>query len=58
MYRDVGDIVGSGIALANGVAYFTTVGSGKLIALDSATGVLLKEIDLGPVFAGPVEEEG
>ena len=58
MYRDVGDIVGSGIAVGNGVAYFTAVGSGKLIALDAATGKVLKEIDLGPVFAGPSVSRG
>ena len=58
MYRDVGDIVASGIAVANGVAYFTAVGSGKLIALDAATGTVLKEIDLGPVFAGPSVSRG
>ena len=58
MYRDVGDLVASGIAVANGVAYFTTVGSGKLIALDAATGAVLKEIDLGPVFAGPSLSRG
>ena len=38
MYRDVGDIVASGIAVGNGVAYFTAVASGKLVALDAATG--------------------
>jgi outer membrane protein assembly factor BamB len=58
MYRDVGDIVGSGIAVGNGVAYFTAVGSGKLIALDAASGALLKEIDLGPVFCGPSLSRG
>lgn len=58
MYRNVGDIVGSGIAVGNGVAYFTTVGSGKLIALDAANGKLLKEIPLGPVFAGPALSRG
>ena len=57
-YRNVGDIVGSGIAVGNGVAYFTTVGSGKLIALDAATGELLREFDLGPVFAGPSLSRG
>ena len=45
MYRDVGDLVASGIAVANGVVYFTAVGSGKLVALDAATGKVLKEID-------------
>jgi outer membrane protein assembly factor BamB len=58
MYRDVGDIVGSGIAVGNGVAYFTAVGSGKLIALDAATGVVLRELELGPVFAGPSLSRG
>jgi outer membrane protein assembly factor BamB len=58
MYRDVGDIVGSGIAVGNGVAYFTAVGSGKLIALDAATGAVLREIELGPVFAGPSLSRG
>jgi outer membrane protein assembly factor BamB len=53
MYRDVGDVVASGIAVGNGVVYFTAVGSGKLVALDAATGKLLKEIEIGPVFAGP-----
>jgi polyvinyl alcohol dehydrogenase (cytochrome) len=58
LYRDVGDIVGSGIAVGNGVAYFTAVGSGKLIALDAATGALLKEIELGPIFSGPSLSRG
>ena len=34
------------------------VGSGKLIALDTSTGKVLKEIDLGPVFAGPSLSRG
>src|SRR5262249_18994854 len=58
MYRDVGDVVASGIALRNGVRYFTAGGSGKLIALDSATGKALKEIDIGPVWAGPSLSRG
>ncbi len=58
MYRDVGDVVASGIAVGNGVAYFTAVGSGKLVALDAATGAVLKEIVLGPVFAGPSLSRG
>src|SRR5262249_55591842 len=53
-----GDVVASGIALGNGVAYFTAVGSGKLIALDATTGKVLKEIDLGPVWAGPSLSRG
>jgi outer membrane protein assembly factor BamB/dienelactone hydrolase len=58
MYRDVGDVVASGIAIGNGLAYFTAVGSGKLIALDAATGKVLKEISIGPVFAGPSLSRG
>ena len=58
VYTDVGDPVASGIAVANGVVYFTTVASGKLVALDAATGSLLKEIDLGPVWAGPSVSRG
>ena len=52
-FTDVGDPVASGIAVANGVAYFTTTVSNKLVALDTATGAVLKEIDLGPVWCGP-----
>ena len=55
---DVGDPVASGIAVANGVVYFTTVASGKLVALDAATGSVLKEIDLGPVWSGPSVSRG
>jgi polyvinyl alcohol dehydrogenase (cytochrome) len=58
LYRDVGDVVASGIAVGNGVVYFTAVGSGKLIALDASTGKVLKEIELGPVFAGPSLSRG
>jgi outer membrane protein assembly factor BamB len=58
VFTDVGDPVASGIALANGVVYFTTVASGKLVALDSSTGALLKEIELGPVWSGPSVSRG
>lgn len=57
-YKDVGDPVASGIAVANGVVYFTTVTSGKLVALDAASGRVLKEVDLGPVWAGPSVSRG
>lgn len=57
-FTNVGDPVGSGIALANGVAYFTTTASNKLVALDAGTGAMLKEIDLGPVWCGPVVSRG
>ena len=58
MCRDVSDPVASGVAVANGVVYFTTVVSGKLVALDAATGSVLKEIDLGPVWSGPSVSRG
>jgi polyvinyl alcohol dehydrogenase (cytochrome) len=58
VYTDVGDPVASGIAVANGVVYFTTVASGKLVALDAATGGVLKEMDLGPVWSGPSVSRG
>jgi polyvinyl alcohol dehydrogenase (cytochrome) len=58
-FRNVGDPVASGIALANGVAYFTTVVSNKLVALDTSTGKSLREIDLHePVWCGPVVSRG
>jgi polyvinyl alcohol dehydrogenase (cytochrome) len=57
-YTDVGDPVASGVAVANGVVYFTAVASGKLVALDASTGTVLKEIDLGPVWSGPSVSRG
>ncbi len=58
MYRDVGDVVASGVAVGHGVVYFTAVGSGKLIALDANTGAVLKEIEIGAVWAGPSLSRG
>jgi glucose dehydrogenase len=58
VFTNAGDPVASGLAVANGVVYFTTVASGKLVALDSSTGTLLKEIDLGPVWSGPSVSRG
>jgi outer membrane protein assembly factor BamB len=58
VYTNVGDPVGSGIAVANGVVYFTTVASGNLVALDAAKGTVLKEIDVGPVWSGPSVSRG
>lgn len=57
-FTNVGDPVASGIAVANGVAYFTTTVSNKLVALDAATGAVLKEIELGPVWSGPTVSRG
>ena len=58
VYNDVGDPVASGIAVANGVVYFTAVASGKLVVLNAATGSLLKEIEIGPVWSGPSVSRG
>ena len=57
-YTDVGDPVASGLAVANGVVYFTTVASGRLVAVDAATGASLKEIEVGPVWSGPSISRG
>lgn len=53
-----GDIVGSGIAVGNGVAYFTAAGSCQLVALATASGSVLREIEMGPVFCGPALSRG
>jgi polyvinyl alcohol dehydrogenase (cytochrome) len=53
-----GDPVGSGIAVANGVAYFTTTISRKLVAVDTASGSLLVELPLEPVWCGPAVSRG
>lgn len=58
IYRDAGDPVASGLALANGVVYFTTVASGKLVAIDARDGRSLKEIEIGPVWSGPSVSRG
>ena len=58
LFRDCGDPVASGIAVANGCLFFTTFTSNKLVALDASTGELLKEIKLGPVLAGPSVSRG
>jgi polyvinyl alcohol dehydrogenase (cytochrome) len=58
LFREVGDPIASGIAVANGVVYFTTTISKKLIVLDADSGNLLKEIELGPVWSGPAVSRG
>jgi len=58
VYKNVGDPVASGLAVANGVVYFTAVASGKLVALNAATGSVLKEIEIGPVWSGPSVSRG
>ncbi len=58
VFTNVGDPVASGIAVANGVIYFTTVASGKLMVLEAKTGKVLKEFDVGPVWSGPSVSRG
>jgi len=58
LFKNLGDVVASGIAIGNGVAYFTTPTSGKLIAVDTANGKMLKEISIGPIFTGPALSRG
>ena len=54
VYTDVGDPVASGIAVANGVVYFTAVASGKLVALDAATWRRAQGDRPRPGLVGPV----
>jgi len=49
---------GSEITGGGGVVFFTTVASGKLVALDAETGAILKEFDLGMVWVGPAVSRG
>jgi outer membrane protein assembly factor BamB len=56
--KNVGDPVASGLAVANGVVYFTTLMSSKLVALDASTGKKLSEIQLPPVWSGPAVSRG
>jgi len=58
VFKNVGDPVASGIAVANGIVYFTTLMSSKLVALDAATGKELREIQLPPVWSGPAVSRG
>jgi outer membrane protein assembly factor BamB len=57
--KNVGDPVASGVAVANGVVYFTTLMSSKLMVLDASTGEKLRdEIQLPPVWSGPAVSRG
>ena len=58
VFKNVGDPVASGLAIACGVVYFTTRMSSKLVALDAATGKELREIQLPPVWSGPSVSRG
>ena len=58
VFKNVGDPVASGIAVANDVVYFTTLRTSKLLALDASTGKTLREIQLPPVWSGPAVSRG
>ncbi len=58
MYKNIGDPVASGIALANGLVAFTAVTSGTLNILDAQNGRPLKQFIIGPVWAGPSISRG
>ena len=58
VWKNVGDPMASGLAIAGGLVYCTTASSGKLLVLDKKTGKLLKEVDIGPVFCGPSVSRG
>lgn len=58
VYKNVGDPMASGLAIAGGVVYGTTASSGRLLAIDAHTGSLLKEISIGPTWCGPSVSRG
>ena len=51
--EDLGDPIGSGLAVTGDVAVFTTTITGQLVALDTGTGEVLLSEDIGVVWAGP-----
>lgn len=53
-----GDPVASGVALAGGVAAFTTTVSERLVILDASSGKTIKEIPVGTVWSGPSISRG
>jgi hypothetical protein len=55
---NIGDPIGSGLALANGVVCFSTTISEKLVLLDARSGDVLKELDVGVVWSGPSISRG
>lgn len=58
LVKESGDPIASGVAVANGVVYFTTTLSKKLVALDATRGDVLKELDIGAVWSGPAVSRG
>ncbi len=58
LLKEVGDPIASGVAVANGVVYFTTTISKKLMILDAESGKVLNEIEVGAVWSGPSVSRG
>jgi len=58
LLKAVGDPVASGVAVAQGVVYFTTTMTKKLVVLDAKSGAVLKELEVGPVWSGPAVSRG
>ncbi|MCI0705315.1 MAG: PQQ-binding-like beta-propeller repeat protein [Planctomycetia bacterium] len=58
LFKEVGDPVASGVAVANDVVYFTTTISKRLVILDATNGKVLKEIEVGAVWSGPCVSRG
>lgn len=42
-----------GVAVANGVVYFNTARSGRLLAVDAESGTVLASVDVGVALSGP-----
>ena len=57
-FSSSGDPVASGVALAGGLACFTTTVSNKLVVLNAKSGELLNEFDIGTVWSGPSISRG
>ena len=57
-FRDCGDPIASGIAVANGLIFCTTFSSNKLLCVNAKTGALMKDFPLGPVLCGPSVSRG
>ena len=55
---EIGDPVGSGIALGGGIACFTTTVSEQLVVLDASNGKVLKSKHIGTVWSGPSISRG
>ena len=58
LFRDCGDPVASGIAMANGLLFFTTTVSNRLLGPRRRTGRRSMRFPLGPVFSGPSVSRG